>query len=257
MGLGTSNQEGNFTSFARTNHVHRAFDSVNPSSHGIGQSGAPGTSTIAARRDHVHAIPVGIPVAVGTANAEGSATTAARSDHVHEGDGAGNGGSDLQVADEGSSLTTAATAINFAGAGVTATASGTAVTVTIPGGGGGDATGYTRTLLGTSASMGTTVVTLNLSDDMEDGDLIEIMWLASAGGRNYGSTLISADAILDLTAQTTEPGTVSAAMQFKIGDTATGLNAFGHGSGYLWLIDSDSIYVANGRQRPMVAEVYN
>ena len=45
------------------------------------------------------------------------------------------GGSDLQVADEGSSLTTAATAINFAGAGVTAAASGTAVTVTIPGGG--------------------------------------------------------------------------------------------------------------------------
>ena len=46
---------------------------------------------------------------------------------------ASGGGTDLQVADEGSSLTTAATAINFAGAGVTATNSGTAVTVTIPG----------------------------------------------------------------------------------------------------------------------------
>ena len=51
------------------------------------------------------------------------------------------GGSDLQVADEGSSLTTAATAINFAGAAVTATASATAVTVTIPGGGGGSGSG--------------------------------------------------------------------------------------------------------------------
>ena len=91
VGLGTSNQEGNFTSFARTNHVHRAFDSVLPSEHGIGQSGAAGTATIAARRDHVHAIPVGVPVAVGTANAEGTATTASRSDHVHEGDGAGGG----------------------------------------------------------------------------------------------------------------------------------------------------------------------
>ena len=85
VGLGTSNQEGNFTSFARTNHVHRAFDTVLPSSHGIGQSGSPGTATTAARRDHVHAIPVGVPVTVGTANAEGTATTAARSDHVHAG----------------------------------------------------------------------------------------------------------------------------------------------------------------------------
>ena len=60
----------------------------------------------------------------------------------------GGGGSDLQVADEGSSLTTAATAINFAGEGVTATASGTAVTVTIPGGAGGPlAPAYSATAL--------------------------------------------------------------------------------------------------------------
>ena len=116
--------------------------------------------------------------------------------------------------------------------------------------------GYTRTLTGTSASLGTSVVTLNLSDEMEDGELIEILWRASAGGRVYGVSTVSADAILDLTAQTTEPGTNSAAIQFKIGDTATGLSAFGHGSGFVWLIDSNSIYVANGRQRAMVAEVY-
>ena len=81
--------------------------------------------------------------------------------------------------------------------------------------------------------------------------------MASVGwGRVYGASVLSADAILDLTAQTTEPGTNSAAIQFKIGDTSTGLNAFGHGSGFVWLIDTDSIYVANGRQRAMVAEVY-
>ena len=175
-----------------------------PSAHGIGQSGAAGTATEASRSDHVHAIPVGVPVAVGATNSEGTATTASRSDHVH--------------------------------------ASSTA--------------GYTRTLIGTSSSMGTTVVTLNLSSTMDDGEIIEILWRASAGGRIYGNSLISADAILDLTAQTTTPTTNSTGIQFKIGDTATGVNIFGQGSGFLWLIDTDSIYLANGRQRAMVAEVY-
>lgn len=44
------------------------------------------------------------------------------------------GGSALTIKDEGTTLTTAATSINFAGAGVTATNVGAAVTVTIPGG---------------------------------------------------------------------------------------------------------------------------
>ena len=123
-------------------------------------------------------------------------------------------------------------------------------------GGGGGSDDFTRTLIGTSSSMGTTVVTLNLSEAIADGELLEILWRASAGGRIYGSSLISADAILDLTAQTTTPTTNSTGIQFKIGDTATGLNIYGHGSGFVWLIDTDSIYVANGRQRAMVAEVY-
>lgn len=49
-------------------------------------------------------------------------------------------GAALAVSDEGTSLTTAATSLNFTGAGVTATASGGAVTVDIPGGGGGGGT---------------------------------------------------------------------------------------------------------------------
>jgi hypothetical protein len=47
----------------------------------------------------------------------------------------GGGGGALEVLDEGSSLTAAATSINFTGSGVTATNSGTAVTVNVAGGG--------------------------------------------------------------------------------------------------------------------------
>lgn len=51
-----------------------------------------------------------------------------------------SGGGSLIVKDEGSTLTSAASSIDFVGAGVTATAVGGAVTVTIPGGGGGSST---------------------------------------------------------------------------------------------------------------------
>jgi hypothetical protein len=53
------------------------------------------------------------------------------------GEGGGTGGSALEISDEGSSLTSTATSINFTGSGVTATNSGDAVTVNIQGGGGG------------------------------------------------------------------------------------------------------------------------
>jgi len=43
----------------------------------------------------------------------------------------------IVVQDEGTTLTSAATSLNFTGAGVTATNSGGAVTIDIPGGGGG------------------------------------------------------------------------------------------------------------------------
>lgn len=49
----------------------------------------------------------------------------------------GGGGSALTIKDDGTTLTTGATSIDFTGAGVTASATGTAVTVNIPGGGGG------------------------------------------------------------------------------------------------------------------------
>jgi hypothetical protein len=49
----------------------------------------------------------------------------------------GGGGGSLIVQDEGTTLTSAATSLNFTGAGVTATNVGSAVTINIPGGGGG------------------------------------------------------------------------------------------------------------------------
>ena len=56
--------------------------------------------------------------------------------------GGGGGGSTLTVQDEGSSLSTAATTLNFVGAGVTASGTGASKTITIAGGSsGGGATG--------------------------------------------------------------------------------------------------------------------
>ena len=50
------------------------------------------------------------------------------------------GGSSLTIQEEGSSLSTAATTLNFVGAGVTASGTGAVKTITIPGGGGGAGT---------------------------------------------------------------------------------------------------------------------
>ena len=50
--------------------------------------------------------------------------------------GGGGGGSDIEVSDEGTSLTTAATGFDFTGGGVTATESSGVVTVNVPAGGG-------------------------------------------------------------------------------------------------------------------------
>lgn len=55
--------------------------------------------------------------------------------------GGGGGGADITVQDQGSTLTTALTLLNFTGDGVTATNTGSAVQVTIPG-----STGITRSV---------------------------------------------------------------------------------------------------------------
>ena len=58
------------------------------------------------------------------------------------------GGSDITVQDEGSSLSTAATTLNFVGSGVAATGTGATKTITIAGGSSGiGASGYVSSLL--------------------------------------------------------------------------------------------------------------
>ena len=74
-------------------------------------------------------------VATSSANWEGTSTTVAANS------GAWGGGSSLEILDEGGSLTSTASAINFVGAGVTATNVGAVQTVTITGLSGGGITG--------------------------------------------------------------------------------------------------------------------
>jgi len=59
------------------------------------------------------------------------------SDYAWVADQTGGGGSAITIQDEGSSLSTAASTINFVGAGVTASGTGATKTITISGGGGG------------------------------------------------------------------------------------------------------------------------
>ena len=82
--IGTSNQEGSFTSFARTNHVHAGITTATPAASVAGGAAVLGTSTNrAARADHRHAAASALPIDVGSSLSAGSATTFARSDHRH------------------------------------------------------------------------------------------------------------------------------------------------------------------------------
>ena len=66
-------------------------------------------------------------------------------------------GTDLTIAEENSSLPTAATKLNFVGTGVTASGTGTTKTITIPGGGGGGA--WTVKSSGTASAVATLAFT--------------------------------------------------------------------------------------------------
>jgi len=86
VALGTANSEGSSSSFARADHVHNAFDSVDPDTITPDQAGAAGSTLIAARRDHSHGIACAAPstnLSVSTSNGEGSSSSFARADHAH------------------------------------------------------------------------------------------------------------------------------------------------------------------------------
>ena len=73
--------------------------------------------------------------------------------------GGGGGGSAITIQDEGSSLSTAASTINFVGAGVTASGTGATKTITISGGSGGgvNVQGEVRAYTGDGSTTGYTV----------------------------------------------------------------------------------------------------
>jgi len=73
----------------------------------------------------------------GNLNVEGTILSGGTDISSLFGSGGGGGGSNLEILDEGSTLTNTASAINFVGAGVTATNAGAVQTITITGGGGG------------------------------------------------------------------------------------------------------------------------
>ena len=76
------------------------------------------------------------------------------------GDGTGGGGSAITIQDEGSSLSTAASTINFVGSGVVASGTGATKTITISGGSGGggvNVQGSVRAFTGDGSTVGYTV----------------------------------------------------------------------------------------------------
>ena len=72
------------------------------------------------------------------------------------GDGTGGGGSAITIQDEGSSLSTAASTINFVGSGVVASGTGSTKTITISGGSGGgvNVQGEVRAYTGDGSTVG-------------------------------------------------------------------------------------------------------
>jgi hypothetical protein len=122
VSINTTNQEGNATSLARSNHVHAHGSQTDGTLHAaviasstsgfmtgadktkldgveVGATNTPlatiapanvtklaaviGSSLFAAKEDHKHDISTGTPVAINTTNQEGSSSGLARQDHVH------------------------------------------------------------------------------------------------------------------------------------------------------------------------------
>ena len=86
------------------------------------------------------------------------------SDYAWVADQTGGGGSSLTIQDEGSSLSTAATTLNFVGSGVTASGTGAVKTITIAGGGTSYANSDVDAHLNTSSASSSQILSWNGSD---------------------------------------------------------------------------------------------
>jgi hypothetical protein len=103
--LGTAAAAGAALTVIRSDSTIAAFDATVPTTQAFSDSAATGSAAFAARRDHLH----GMPAA----------------------------GTTIVTKDEGSTLSSSVTTLDFVGAGVTASGAGATTTVTIPGGSSG------------------------------------------------------------------------------------------------------------------------
>jgi hypothetical protein len=168
--LDTTNAIGAAATAIRSDATIAAFDATVPSTQAFGDAAATGSVGKASRRDHKHAMPsspLGLPLALtgavaatryvgGTASVAPTTGTFAVGDFVLTQAGsvyictaagspgtwvAVSGSGTITTKDEGTTLSSVVTTLDFVGAGVTASGAGATTTVTIPGGGGGSGVG--------------------------------------------------------------------------------------------------------------------
>ena len=246
VALGTSHSEGTSTSFARADHVHGSLATVAPDEITPGQSGNVGSGTAVARATHHHSAPVGTPVSVSTANNAGNAASFSRSDHIHLGDGTANS-LDATLSGDDLTITVGRTVGNDL-----------TDTVTLPTGSG--AITFTRVGVGSVDLTNQIAVpqSFNLSDPIEDGELIEFRVSSGTGAARIvlGHFLITGQELLALPAQAGTPASLNGSLAIKTAiQGVTTLTSFGHSSVYIWRADTDTLWARNPRQKPVTVEV--
>lgn len=147
--LSTTNGTGSASTYVATDATVAVFDATVPVTQALGDSAAAGSAGFAARRDHKHGMPAAAVTTSGltqaTARLLGRTTASTGAvEEITVGTGlslsagsltATGSGATITTQDEGSTLSTTVTTLNFTGAGVTASGSGATTTVNVPGGG--------------------------------------------------------------------------------------------------------------------------
>ncbi len=156
----------------------------------------------------------------GNLNVEGTILSGGTDISSLFGSGGGGGGSNLEILDEGSSLTSTASAINFVGAGVTATNVGAVQTVTINtvgGGGGSDVTALSANWEGTYTTVATS--SANWEGTSTTVAANSAAWAIGSGGT---VTAVTGGDGIDSSGGTTPELTVDATVVRTSGDQTIG-----------------------------------